>query len=212
MIGLMKKDLYCLKQYFRQYILMVLFFAVFGFFMKSPSYVIFMSMIMGVSLMFSTLSVDEMGGFGFSLTLPVNRRQIVGSKYLLLIVGMAGILLCSMGLGLIIAVAAGVSYSEVFFCTVSCGGFYLLVMAIVIPVAFRWKVEKARIVLLGIIALPAIVVILIFRQMNEVQKELFEQMVEMNLSTIVIVLGIIAIIAILFSYLISTRTFEREEF
>ncbi len=212
MIGLIKKDLYCMKQLLRQYIWMVLFFAVFGFFMKSPSYVTFMGIIMGTSLMFASLSVDETGGFGFALTLPVSRRQVVRSKYIFLLVGLVCILVSTTVVGLIMATVLGISFSEIAFSSLYCAGFYLITMAIVVPVAFRWKVEKARLIFMGIVAIPVIAVVLIFTRMDDVREVLFEQMIEANIVKIAVVTCIIAVLGFAASYFVAVRIFEKEEF
>lgn len=82
MSGLLVKEYYTLRRYFKQYILLYIFFGVISIYMESLIYfqaMVTMSMSM---LIFTGMSYDAMAGWDkFVMTMPVSRKEVVLSKY-----------------------------------------------------------------------------------------------------------------------------------
>ncbi len=91
MIGLIRKDFINLKKYGKQIGIMLAAFLVFGIAMKSPLYVCFMMMLYGTMTILTAMAYDEKADFDkYALCLPVSRRDLVKSKYLVWFIIMFG--------------------------------------------------------------------------------------------------------------------------
>ena len=90
MKGLLLKDIYNLRKVGKQYILILAFFTVYCFFLKNPSFFPMMTVMSFSMLILTSMGYDEAAGFDkYALTLPVNREDLVRTKYLLLLLLLA---------------------------------------------------------------------------------------------------------------------------
>ena len=101
-----------------------------------------MSIIYSLMLLFTAVSYDEMAQFNkYALTLPVTRKDLVRSKYvLMLFLFLAGIVTGLVGkavLGILIGDAGSVSLAEQGFSLLSVACIYLLAFDILLPVIFK---------------------------------------------------------------------------
>ena len=213
MKGLILKDLYSMKIYLKSYASMLLFFLIFAVAMKSPSYMVFMGTVMGVSTLFAVLSVEEASGFAFSMTLPVTRKQIVQEKYLFFVGVMCLIWGITTALGLMIYVFVKGDIIECFVSALVCAAFYLFIMALILPVTLKWNVQKARYVMLAAVALPCVTVIA-WARMQETNQNLFmvEAMWDQHVGMIIVGIILAAIVVYVLSYQISLQIFAKKEF
>lgn len=91
MMGLMMKDLLNLRQYVKQLA------AVYGFYilcsvmgMWDIGFFVALAIMIGGTSFLSTLTYDDMAKWNaYALTMPISRRDLVNSKYLLLVGSMA---------------------------------------------------------------------------------------------------------------------------
>ena len=90
MKGLLMKDLLNLKQTIRVWALLLALFIVIGFAQQSPIYVGSMLTVMLLLLPVNALAYDENCKWdAYALTMPVMRRDLALSKYLLVLLGAA---------------------------------------------------------------------------------------------------------------------------
>ena len=74
MKGLVLKDLYYLRGFAKQYLLILVFMAVWSVMVKNSSFIATYLLVMGNTLLLSTSSMDEAVSFNrFALTMPVSR-------------------------------------------------------------------------------------------------------------------------------------------
>ena len=144
MKGLLLKDFYMQKLYLKQYLGTILLFGVIAVMLKSPTYMTFLGLMVGLTQIFSVISIDESGGFTYCLTLPVNRRKIVQEKYLLFLIELLLIFTVTAVIGAIIAVINSIPLREWLPQVFGGGAFYLAALSAIIPAALKWKVEKAE--------------------------------------------------------------------
>ena len=152
MKGLLVKDLCNLRQVARQSLIVVAVLAAWCFFLGDSQLFSMMSIIYSLMLLFTAVSYDEMAQFNkYALTLPVTRKDLVRSKYvLMLFLFLAGIVTGLVGkavLGILIGDAGSVSLAEQGFSLLSVACIYLLAFDILLPVIFRLGIEKARLFL-----------------------------------------------------------------
>lgn len=214
MSGLIMKDLCNFKQYAKQYLMMMGFFCVFAFGTKSPTYIVLMGIMMGMTYTFSSLTLDESGGYAFSLSLPVSRKQVIATKYLMLVLVMLVVIAISSILGAVIALWNKINFTEWIPSMLGAMAFFMLVMSILIPISVKYKVEKARIIFVGMVLVPTIFLFIIVKLIGSDKVDAFlnsdnlEQMLIGGLCVFVV----ISAICLLFSYFLSIKIFEKKEF
>lgn len=213
MKGLILKDLYSIKNYLKIYSVTFLFFLVYAVCMKSPTYLVFMGMLMGVSTLFAVLSLDEASGFAFVMSLPVTRKQIMLEKYLFFAGMMALIWGVTTILGIFVNLYAKKDLRECIFSALFCTALYLVMMSLIIPVAIKLGVQKARYVMMACVALPCVVVIG-WAQMQETKQTWMAAENALNQSFGIILAGtfVVAGLTYMISYWISQRIFAKKEF
>lgn len=152
MKGLLLKDIYNLRKAGKQYILILAFFTVYCFFLKNPSFFPMMTVMSFSMLILSSMGYDEAAGFDkYALTLPVNREDLVRTKYLLLLLLLAaGFVVGMTGNVLINFFIQGekASFTENIVSITAVVVIFLLVYSTVLPLVFKMGVEKARVLML----------------------------------------------------------------
>lgn len=148
MKGLLRKDWYQVRSYMTtMYLVVMVVLAIWGMSASdSPVFpVSYAAIFLGI-LPVSLISYDQASGWTeYSLTLPVSRRTLVAEKYLIGL-GCAGL---SVVLGLLftaVRVLNGAAPETEEMMMMLCGGVctVLLMNALVLPLMYRFGVEKAR--------------------------------------------------------------------
>ena len=154
MKGLLYKDFYCLKQNMK-YIFAILLLYGFIFIPQGNSGILGAVVIIFPMLVITTLSYDHAGKWDrFALTMPVTRKMLVRSKYILFLM----MLLFGMLIGAVFS-AAGLLFRQDF--DVMEIGMEIMAVAvaalwfgiILLPLIYRFGVERARLFLLLLFAL-----------------------------------------------------------
>ncbi len=84
MKGLLLKDLYATKAYFRSFLFLIAVFLIMPFFSENSSFFIYYPCIFAGVLSMSLIAYEEREKWNvYSLTLPYSRAQLVSSKYLI---------------------------------------------------------------------------------------------------------------------------------
>lgn len=146
MKGLILKELYLIKNFSKQYILLIALMGAWSVIVHNISFVATYILVLGSSLVLSTTSMDEAVSFNkFAITMPIDAGKLVKSKYvtLLLAVGFGEILiwLFSMAVSLLPAGGAEMMGMEGMIVT-AC--LFLSANAVSIPVMFKVGVTKSR--------------------------------------------------------------------
>lgn len=159
MKGLLLKDLLVLRRYGRTLLLLAAFYAVFAFMEDTGAAMSGMIAAVLAMTVITSISYDEQARWDrYACSLPVKRRQIVGAKYLLgLIFDLAGCVL-SLLIGLVaMAVGRQVGWE---LATSLIGAFsgVLLLLSLMLPLIYRFGVEKSRIIFFVFLAITMTVV------------------------------------------------------
>lgn len=213
MSGLLVKEFSVLKRYGRQYVILFIFFAAFSFYLKSPTYMQSMLTMVLAMLTFTGMTYDHMAGWDkYVLTMPVERKTVVLSKYIttllwaviaLVIGGVSGVVLSQVpavkgeGLPEILAVSAAL------FCMA------LFIYGIMLPLIFKFGVERARSFMFIVILIPVAAVI-------GLSKIIPEQMIHSFLNNyalfLIIGIAVFCIALYMISYVISVKIYAKKEF
>ena len=157
MNALIWKDLYAIKGQLKSAIYLLLFFMMLTFFFDMGPVVVMLAVLFGSMQVMTSFTFDEMSKWDkYALTLPVSRRDIITSKYLLgllLTVGSA-IIICPVIL-LFNIFFESFTVGELFsiLCTTSAGA--LLMLSLLIPIFLKFGTQKGRFVLFAVVFFPA---------------------------------------------------------
>lgn len=152
MKGLLLKDIYNLRKIGKQYLLILLFFTCYCFFLKNPSFFPMMTVMSFSMLVLTSMGYDEVAGFDkYVLTLPLNREDLVRTKYLLLVL----LLIFSFVLGMLGSTLIGLFMQgetepilDQMLSVAPVVVIFLLVYATILPLVFKLGVEKARMMMM----------------------------------------------------------------
>lgn len=160
MLGLLRKDFYNLK---KQAGLMLGFLVLYGAVMllsdnQNASFISAFASLYAMLLPITSLSFDERSGWEkLALSMPVTRRQLVLSKYLL---GALLSLIVAVVDALIFIVLPGRDPAT---SLLTCGAFLctgLIFLDIILPILFKVGTEKARLIMIMIVLLPVVLALL----------------------------------------------------
>lgn len=86
MKGLILKDLYLIKAFAKQYVIVLAFMTIWAIAMKAMSFLGIYFILMGAMILLSVMSLDDAVSFNrFALTMPISERTLIQSKYLIFI-------------------------------------------------------------------------------------------------------------------------------
>lgn len=156
MKGLLLKDMYSLQKYVKTVGVMLILYAAIGSGNDDPSFIIGMVILFFAMLSLTTFSYDETAHWPqFALSMPLSRKKIVLSKYILCLIlvaaggaasvvlaGAISILKHTYILGNIVLISGGVSMIA------------LLMMSVLFPLLYKFGVEKARLMMIMVFLIP----------------------------------------------------------
>ncbi len=217
MKGLLLMNGYYMKIYLRQYLLLTLFFMIFGIGTRTSYYIMGMSLVVGLNVGFSSFGFEEAGGYGYLLSTPVTRKSMVRAKYLMQLAGAAFIIVCSVAGEIISRMIRGNAEEGWLLSLISIVGIYFILIGILVPVAYRYGTEKARIVMIGLIVVPTVLAFLgakliqvpILSDALDVVSQLFTP--DQIVSYAAVFFFVIGVLVLGISYLLSVRIFEKME-
>lgn len=160
MRGLLVKDLYMISGFRKQYTLVLLFMGGWSFFMKSFSFLAMYAIILGGMMTLTLTSMDEAVHFNrYALTMPISVRTLVKEKYVMTCLCIATGSLFALAIE---SAAMLVSWHEgaaEWIEMAALSTFFLVAYTVSIPVIFKYGVEKARYIYMGIMIVMAAVVV-----------------------------------------------------
>jgi ABC-type transport system involved in multi-copper enzyme maturation permease subunit len=210
MIGLLLKDIYTVRQYGKSLLFMMVLIAVISAGLDNPAaffegFFILMSMMLTIS----SFSYDDAAKWDrYALTLPVTRKEVVAGKYMLSIVlclfATAASFLISLVI-LIIKPVEGFGLVEQLYATAAIVGAAFFFTGILLPLTFKFGVEKSRILMFFIFAAPSAAVIAL-------DKLGLSMPTEASLLSFLKLLPLAMILFYYLSYRLSVRFFSGKEF
>lgn len=212
MKGLILKDFINLKSTFKTYIFIMLVFAF--VFIPSGNVTLFGVIIfMSTLLVITTIAYDDLAKWDtYALTMPITRKKMVASKYFVMVIlGVFGLMI-SLVMGLIsFQFSNGVYLEEIFLTILIVYLMALIFGSTIIPLIYRFGIEKARLLILLVALIPGIFILIVQNifGLNALEKVL------MDLSDYWFIYMLVALLMIAYvfgSYLISTKIYSKKEF
>lgn len=211
MKGLILKDLLNMKSSLKMFTLMVVIYAVVFIPQGNSSFMAGFTILISTILIVTTMAYDDTAKWDkYALTMPLTRKDIVLSKYLVMI--------CFSVIGAVVGVVftlvAGIFQKNLaILATLLQVGIILSVALIfgslLLPLMYKFGVEKARLIMILCALLPTGVVILLSQFFkNSATPVISEDL----LLGILYATPIIAIAALVLSFLASVHIYKKKEF
>lgn len=203
MTGLLLKDILNLKQQAKSYLFIVLIWLAIALYIKDSGFfggVMIMFMLM---VPMSAFAYDEKCRWDrFGLTMPVTRFQMVLAKYLLTGLIGAAVFVVSAAVSVFMTGKPGESLgtSLALFCVGT------VMASIVMPLIFKFGVEKGRILTILAILLPVGIVLILTQYAPDIAGA-----VGLYAGISIIFLAALTVLAVSVSIFISVKIYERKE-
>ena len=201
MWGLMLKDLLNLKKQGQLFLVLLLVYGVLAFSSNMPELFSVFIMI-GAVIPVTAEAFDERAHWDrLVLSLPVSKKMVVGSKYLL------GAGLSLIGMGFYIGMGAfhpEAAFGELVQSAVMIYSLSVLMLAVLMPLLFKFGSEKLRLIMLVIVLIPAVCFAAGFVQIPEIAPEQVTLLVTAAAAAVLCLLAL--------SFFISVGIVSRKEF
>ena len=209
MWGLIRKDLYSLSSSVKSIVLLMIVFGVIFIPQSGGFAFISVTVFIMASLVISTISLDNAVMWDkYALTLPLSRQDIVKSKYvLLLLLSIIGAVIGLVACAIYETVVNENSLAEMLQMGLLMATMAVAIFSIVLPIIYKYGVEKARMLMVLCIFLPVVVVLSLvyFAENSSVDLAFLDG----PLLTVLAML--IAAAAFIVSYFISVRIYSRQD-
>lgn len=214
MTGLMVKDFCTLKKQMKIYIVFLAFYAIYGIAVKESSMFLGMCTMLSMILPISTFSWDEYVKWDkYAMALPLSPKLIVLSKYIVAL--LLETITIIIGLPLIIMIEFTKGEVHLLESLITClviVSVGIIFYSIFLPNIYYFGVEKARIILLILIAIPSVLIFLILNSkipiLNIEQLRPSKTLLEL----LPFILFGVAIISFVVSFFISVAIYKKKEF
>ncbi len=212
MSGLIKKDLMILSMQAKMFAVIGLVYAIMGILQKNTFMMVAMVVMVVAVLPVTSMGFDEQAKWDrYALTMPVSRKQLVASKYLLTLLMAAGAALFAIVLSVVIALINKQNPLEAVLGVLVSLPAALFFVSLLLPIVIKLGVEKARIAMLAVYLVPMLIMILFFGLVQKPSKEFFESLARF---LPLIGAGFVLLMLALFagSYLLAVRFAQKKEY
>ena len=205
MKGLLLKDLLGFSNQGKLYVLIIAAYGVFSYLGKSVSMFAIMITLFGVMYVITAMALDEkFNWYKYALSMPVSRNDMVISKYLLGVVFTVITFVLNIIMNFVISpgdIAKAVYESLPFV------GIAFVYLSVILPILFKFGVEKGRIPMLAAIFIPVILFVMIAKsniQIDWLNEKLINSLIPFSPFVILIIM--------ILSVLLSCKIFNKKEF
>ena len=144
-------------------VVFVIFYAIWAVAAKMPTMMGTMVILLSIMMPISSMSYDEAGQwYRYAFSLPIPRRTLVLSKYVLgFLVSLGGLVVSAIGNIIILALTNGENALESWLTIIGFLELGVIFLSIIIPILFKYGVEKGRLLIVVIAVIPSLLVALL---------------------------------------------------
>lgn len=211
MKGLLMKDIILLRPQLKIYLIILVFWFLIAMWNGQPGFFGGLMAMFALMIPMTTVAYDDNCKWpAFALTAPVSRFKLVLSKYVLLFMTM-------LVLSVIIFIGSlvmGEDVSGSFFLTVAMFPFGMIMASVLLPIIFKFGVEKGRFAFLAFIAFVVAAVVAGGRKLATLTEDgnIAGSLLSMNrgmiIGAVVLVTAAVAVISIV----LSKNIYDKKEF
>ena len=210
MNSLILKDFISLKSYSKTLAIIIGFFTIITFTNDEPSFLSGMIILIMSMLPITSFSYDQHAKWDlFSQTLPVSRKQLVMSKYVLGIISIVAgaILAILLNVAVLLVKSLEVDIWYLILANSLIALVALLYLSILIPLVYKFGVEKSRLLTIVVLAIPSVLAIVLSNAGVSIP------VLDEITPAIVVAIGLVFVVCVmLISYVISVRIYMNKEF
>ncbi|MTL83259.1 ABC-2 transporter permease [Turicibacter sanguinis] len=214
MKGLILKDLLNLRKNLKTIIIMCLFYTLL-FSTLNPTFLSGMITILFAMQILTTFSYDDYSKWNmYALSLPTTKKQLVLSKYILgisfiIFGGVFSFILTS----LLSLFKGSFILGDLVASIIGSTGIMILMILILLPLIFKYGVERSRIMLLAIFAIPTVLILIISKVLALTGIPFpSEEQLNALLPVICIIATLILIAGSYVSYMTSVKIVTKKEY
>ncbi len=205
MRGLLLKDLMNLRSQGKIYLLLIALWGALSIKDGSPEFFSGLMLTFALLVPMSAMAYDEKAKWdGYALTMPFNDADMVLSRYFL------GVL-CSL-LGFVLTLVLGAVLhkldAELLVSAAALSSMGLVLLAVMLPLLFRFGTEKARLIILAIVFIPMLALSL-FGSQIEAAASAFNKV---NITSLAVFAPLAALALLALSAALSVKIYKRKEF
>lgn len=202
MKGLFIKDLLVLKQQWVTYALISVMWLFIGFMNESASFFAGIMTMFTVTVPLNSIAFDEKAKWDkYALAMPIKRETLILSKYLLAGATAAVVFVLS---GIVGAVT-GEELTESLMVSVGCMLSGMVIVSIILPLIFKFGVEKGRLMIFVVAFLPAAAIFIISKLHLQIPKD-------MNMDGLLFIFVAAAALVVAVSAMISMNIGKNKEY
>ena len=144
-------------------VVFVIFYAIWAVAAKMPTMMGTMVILLSIMMPISSMSYDEAGQwYRYAFSLPIPRRTLVLSKYVLgFLVSLGGLVVSAIGNIIILALTNGENALESWLTIIGFLELGVIFLSIILPILFKYGVEKGRLFIVVIAVIPSLLVALL---------------------------------------------------
>ena len=210
MNSLILKDFISLKSYSKTLAIIIGFFTIITFTNDEPSFLSGMIILIMSMLPITSFSYDQHAKWDlFSQTLPVSRKQLVMSKYVLGIISIiaGAILAILLNVVVLLVKSLEVDIWYLILANSLIALVALLYLSILIPLVYKFGVEKSRLLTIVVLAIPSVLAIVLSKAGVSIP------VLDEITPAIVVAIGLVFVVCVvLISYVISVRIYMKKDF
>lgn len=216
MKGLIIKDLCVLKNQMKTLLLVLAFFVIFSIINEDATFILFLIPFYMIMILITTFNYDEFNKWdSYCNSIPLNRKEIVKSKYILFNATSLIVLILGIIASFIIPnFIENTTFESIYASIIGVAFGICLVISLLIPFYYKFGSSKGRIMLFLCIVILALIIGMITSLDIFNNKELMNLLNSLNnlsLGMITLLLIILAIIVMSISYYISVRIYKNKE-
>lgn len=206
MKGLLIKDILNLKGSYKANLIVLGFFIIFAYQSGDPSYLIAMMVMIMTMLSVTSMAYDDLAKWDvYALSMPISRKNVVQSKYILsILLSLSATLISTVISYTLILPRSDMGQLEFL---VTAGVIFevsLLYSFITLPLIYKYGLEKVRILMAAVFAIPTFLVFFIYKMEVSLPSE--EQMMFfLKISPLLVIL------ALFVSMATSYRIFKKKD-
>lgn len=218
MFGLIIKDLCSSKKSSKMILLLCIFYFFIGIMAKNFQVLNIGVAVFLVIIPINALAFDEKSKFEkYALTMPISRKELILSKYLLgiilgfvcLIIGFLLNIISYYFLDIVITSKSIIIMFTYFFVTI-------IILFITLPIFFKYGTQKARFVLFAIFSIPFLVILIAKTakfDFNKVSNYIENSwLTSLGIYSILALVIVFTLVIFIISLLISYKIYEKKEF
>ena len=216
MKGLLRKEFIMIWKNFRLYMVLCMFFLIFGVWNENAFFLLFYPAMLCSLIPVSVLNFDEKTGWDrYSLCFPLSRKQLVGSKYLISLI--CSLVICSLyalawTVKVLITGDAGEAADILYIFVPTLLTIGLLPPTILLPCVFKFGSQKGSYAYYAVIALLMAVVVSVMKILGD-SVAAFAFLDFLNLSRAsIFLLPLAAAVLFTLSWPLSSRIYAKKDF